>query len=227
MTAVLYAFIFAVLTVEREFPMLHPIAFKIVSSDESRVMRVRMDAVDLNLIAKDVIPPAIIVVRKATVLDELTTGIVDGADIIAAAQGDWSNAILVVADVPKQELPEKQSDDNSGDVAFRKSLVGISGNLHSLASITIDLIRAAGIDGHLVEKTNGRWVNAPLNSFTLKVQPRKGNIQFTLYGNPHTYDSKGFLLKDQNSYSRGWINDEADANLFVSFAKIAHARRVK
>jgi hypothetical protein len=68
-------------------------------------------------------------------------------------------------------------------------------------------------------------VNRPLNSFTLKAQPRKGNLQFTLYGNPETYDAGEFLRKDQNSYSRGWVEEFGDVPKFAMLVTEAHSRR--
>lgn len=168
--------------------------------------------------------PAILVTRNAAFVTDMSIAAVLPNDVIAAVDGDWENAILVV-------LPDVQRDKpaaGAGDSAFLKEAQSRapSTELATLAAETILAIRSAGVDGELTSKGNGRWVNSPLNSFTLKVQPRAGNIQFTLYGNPDTYQVGGFLLQDQNSYSRGWVRSQADVQTLAGLVKDAHSRRL-
>jgi len=111
------------------------------------------------------------------------------------------------------------------DKEFFSTLTKYNTHLAKLARETIDLIRSSGVTGELVEDSNGRWVNRPINIFTIKVQPRAENISFTLYGEPDIYNLDDFLRKDQNSYSRGWIKDSTDVKKFAGLAKDAHARR--
>lgn len=208
--------------------MERPIAFKVLPADKSNVLRMRVEPLDVASIKRSVTSPAVVVARRVTLLPDLGTGIVDAADIVAVSNGDWSSAILVVTeDAEAQPASSSGYGSISDDEAFLASVNEVAPGLSHLASKTISLIRAAGVHGRLVEKTKGRWVNTPVNSFTLKVQPRKGNLQFTIYGNPSTYKHDGFLLQDQNSYSRGWVNDESDARSLAAFAAQAHSRRAK
>lgn len=208
--------------------MERPIAFKVLPAGETRLFRVRAEALDLTSINGPVVTPAVVVTRKATMLTDLATGIVDANDILAVTDGDWTNAILIVIDdeLAKKVAPEEKNVPNS-DEAFIQSVHDVAPSLVELSEATVSAIRSSGVEGQLVEKTKERWVNAPVNSFTLKVQPRKQNLQFTLYGNPSSYQHNGFLRQDRNSYSRGWVNDQADAKTFAGLVAQAHARRIK
>jgi hypothetical protein len=167
-------------------------------------------------------PPAVLVTRNAAFVADMGLAAVHPNDIVTVAQGDWQNALLIV-------LPPDQPNvaRGEGDARFlqdtRRRVP--SEELIALVGKTLGAIRAAGVDGELVEAGKGRWVNSPLNTFTLKVQPRVENIQFTLYGNPDTYDAGEFLRADQNSYSRGWVRSAGDAEKLARLAKQAHSRR--
>lgn len=212
-----------------EILMKRPVAFKLAPNEKVQVFRIQAEPIDTTKLSGGRTGPAIVVTRKATILDELTTGLVDADDILAAQEGDWSTALLIVVDDSfPAEMPSiitSKSESNTGDEAFISSLEKSAPHLVKLGKEIIDLIRANGVAGELVEKAKGRWVNSPLNSFTLKAQPRVSNIQFTLYGEPGNYDVGEFLRKDQNSYSRGWVKDSADAKILAGLAKAAHERR--
>lgn len=171
--------------------------------------------------------PAVLVTRRAALVGDMAAGLVDANDVIAVVQGDWHNAVLLV--VPEISPPASpvlaaagKGDDRFIQDAEKRAK---SDSLATLAADTLKAIRAAGVDGDLVEQGSGRWVNRPTNTFTLKVQPTAGNIAFTLYGNPNTYEADGFLLQDQNSYSRGWVRSIADAQILARLAAQAHSRR--
>jgi hypothetical protein len=74
-------------------------------------------------------------------------------------------------------------------------------------------IRAAGIEGDL-HLEGHRWVNRPLNTFTLAIQTRKRDFHFTLYGGPERFGVTDFIKSDQNGYSRGWVRTSADIPKF-------------
>lgn len=172
--------------------------------------------------------PAIMIVRDAEIIAGISTGVIDSAGVISVIEGDWSEAILLV--VPylaneKIEPSKKPSLPNSGDARFLASVERDAKNIAPLARQVLSAIRESGVDGELVEKKNGKWVNYPLNSFTLKAQPRVGNLHFTIYGNPDSYNNDGFLLKDQNSYSRGWVRSLDDAYKLAGFVKQSHLRK--
>jgi len=158
-------------------------------------------------------------------LNEMSAGVLVPSDVIAVADGDWSNALLIVIPDADSEMKntEGEAEGDSEFITHAQSLK--QPRLAQLAKEVLEAIRQAGVPGELRQHSNGRWVNHPLNSFTLKIQPRKGDIQFTLYGNPSTYDADDFLKKDQNSYSRGWIANSAAAGRFAQLAKQAHDRR--
>lgn len=113
----------------------------------------------------------------------------------------------------------------SGDDDFVAFVRSYAPGLVDLARETVAAIRAAGVPGEMVEATGRRWVNRPVNSFTLKPQPRVQNLQFTLYGEPRTYGEDDFLRTDQNSYSRGWVTSIDDGRRLATLAAKAHRRR--
>jgi len=212
--------------------MTHPIAFQISATDQPHTHTVRIDP----SAAKRLKPtlggtggqsaPAVLVVRKAEILTDLSLGIFSPADVVSVSDGDWDNAILVVlSDGDATEPSIRPEPANSGDQAFIDEVERNAPALMDLARKTLSSIRAAQVDGNLVKTTLGRWKNEPLNTFTLKIQPRKGNIQFTLYGNPETYRAGDFLRSDQNSYSRGWVTNDADVVKLAELTRQSHARR--
>lgn len=208
--------------------MDRPIAFKVLPLGEAKLFRVRAEPLDVASIKAQSAAPAVVVSRKAAMLTDLEAGIIDAADIVAITEGDWSNAILIVTgDEPSTAVAEAAQKIPKSDEAFLQSVHEVAPSLVDVARATVEAIRSAGVRGQLIEKTKGRWVNSPVNSFTLKVQPRKKNLQFTLYGNPSSYQHNGFLLQDQNSYSRGWVNNVADAETLAKFVSQSHARRTK
>ncbi len=168
--------------------------------------------------------PAVIVAKKAAILSEMGAGMIDADDVMAVGDGDWNAAILIVLpEVSRRvaDLPMRMA----GDGKFLAQVRNDAPFLCELAEQTIKSIRSAGVDGELTEASGGRWVNRPLNTFTLKVQPRAANLHFTLYGNPNSFKHQGFLLQDQNSYSRGWVKNSHDVGRLVEFVRVAHARR--
>ncbi|HEV2748690.1 MAG TPA: hypothetical protein VGW34_15520 [Allosphingosinicella sp.] len=155
----------------------------------------------------------------------MSAGIVDVADVVAVTKGDWNDAVLVVLQQSQPTRDVRAHKHESGDPAFLSEVRRTAPNLADLAARTVTAIRALGVDGNLVKSRLGRWVNQPLNSFTLKAQPRAGNLHFTLYGNPSSYEAEGFLLQDQNSYSRGWVRNPDDVNILARLVQQAHTRR--
>lgn len=204
-----------------------PLALRLNGSETPEVYGV---AIDPAIVAQfhanpPKAPPALLVVRKAAILPEFSAGLIDGADIILVQQGDWAEAILLV--MPQTALADMEPPRaaSSGDREFTTDVERNAPELVALAAQTISAIRAAGVEGELTARAGGRWVNSPLNTFTLKAQPRAGNLAFTLYGNPDTYNSDGFLRKDQNSYSRGWVRSSSDVAILADLVRQSHARR--
>lgn len=99
-------------------------------------------------------------------------------------------------------------------------------DLSSLAGELVEAIRNKGIEGDL-NLEGHRWVNRPLNTFTLAVQTRVKNFQFTLYGGPDRFGKSDFIKCDQNGYSRGWVRSSEDIHRFVTLAAIAHERKLR
>lgn len=208
-----------------------PIAMNVVKDRSGRVVHnVRLDpeiGAKLEPAGHQASRPAVLVTRRAALVGDMAAGLVDADDVIAVVQGDWQNALLlVVPEVSAGASPVSQATGNGDDRFIQDAQSRAkSDSLATLAADTLKAIRAAGVDGDLVEQGSGRWVNRPTNTFTLKVQPTAGNIAFTLYGNPNTYEAGGFLLQDQNSYSRGWIRSKADVQTLARLAVQAHSRR--
>jgi hypothetical protein len=162
-------------------------------------------------------------VRGATILADKGVAVIDGTNVVAAIDGDWTDAVLVV--LPESRPTRHPIVASDGDGAFLEEVKRAAPHLLDLAERTIRTIRAVGVTGDLRKSKLGRWVNHPLNTFTIKAQPRVGNLHFTLYGDPTTYDAGSFLRKDQNSYSRGWVRDSKDAAMLAKLAREAHERR--
>jgi len=204
-----------------------PVALRLNASDAPEVYRVAIDPAIIGQFHANppIVPPALLVVRKAAILPAVSAGLIDGTDIISVQQGDWTQAILVVLPQTAVADSEPLGAASSGDREFITDVERNAPKLVDLAVQTISAIRAAGVDGELTARAGGRWVNRPLNTFTLKAQPRAGNLAFTLYGNPETYNSDEFLLKDQNSYSRGWVRSSSDVAILADLVRQSHARR--
>lgn len=206
--------------------MDHPVAFKLKSNEPLQAYCVEIDPDNSRAFkAPDQDQkPAVIVIRTATILPAVSAGMIDAADVVSVTPGKWSETILIV--LPGQEpISPPVAGAGVGDSKFLASVKRTAPNLADLATQTLQAIRTAGVDGELVETKLGRWMNKPLNTFTLKPQPRVGNLHFTLYGNPETYNAGDFLKKDQNSYSRGWVRSHADVKLLAELARQSHSRR--
>lgn len=213
--------------------MSHPIAFNLCSEGiVAHAASIDPAAVKRLKPTGSQVPPAVLVVRRAEVVTGISVGIVAAGDVISVTDGDWANAVVVVLplDACASDTTQDRAGSGSGaggDDDFIDEVERTAPELLLLARETLLAIRGAHVDGKLVRTRLGKWKNEPLNTFTLKVQPRAGNIQFTLYGSPDTYDAVGFLLKDQNSYSRGWVSTVSDASKLASLVRQAHARRKK
>lgn len=208
-----------------------PIAFKISGRATAEAFTVKIDAKMVSrhtsLIPSTDDLPAVLIVRRAEVIERIAAGVLDTEDILAVIDGDYSRATLIVAPSDTASSNTTAVNENTGDEAFIEAVRTNAPNLAELASTTIAAIRAAGVPGQLEESPGGRWVNKPVNAFTLKAQPRVGNLRFTLYGNPESYGTGSFLKRDQNSYSRGLVVNPDDAKQLADLASKAHARRAK
>lgn len=204
--------------------MDHLLAFRVADKAHPKVHRISLDPATIEALqGQSAHAPAVIVVRKAAMIAGMKAGMIDPVDVVSLAHGDWSNAVLIQLD--EEEVERQSAWQAAGDSEFLVQVEQGAPNLAKLAAETVAAIRKAGVDGELVEGSGGRWVNRPLNTFTLKAQPRAGNLHFTLYGNPQTYDASDFLLKDQNSYSRGWVKTSKDVTQLAELVQISHARR--
>jgi hypothetical protein len=217
---------------DTEAEMEKPLALKLKDTISGSAYRVSIEpALSAQIShAREKETPAILIAPNAKVLLDLDACVVDGHEVRLIKEGRWSDAILIVIDsVNGREADTSPTTGSggvaSGDAKFLAAVTSNSPKLAELASRTIVAIRGAGVDGELVEADKGRWINRPINTFTLKPQPRKGNLQFTLYGNPQSYDAKGFLLQDQNSYSRGWVRNNDDGVRLADLARQSHFRR--
>lgn len=207
--------------------MENPVAIKLRQTSQSQAFEVSILAQTAQSLKgrSGANAPAVVVVEAAAILPDLGTGVIDADSVLAVTDGDWSRAILVLAPVSQPKQQAAAAAPTEGDVEFIRQVQDKAPQLAELARQTIGAIRAAGVDGALVEGTGGRWVNRPVNVFTLRAQPRAGNLQFTLYGEPSAYSAGDFLLPDQNSYSRGWVKTIGDADKLATLAKQAEARR--
>jgi hypothetical protein len=203
--------------------MKSPVAVKLLSGAEVRVRRISVEPMLASQLAGGAPGrrwPAVLVVKGALIVDRSGIAVIDPADIVSVTPGRWEEAILVV-------LPEAEKAAALGpasDEAFLDAVRRTAPQLNALARATLEAVRSRGVPGHLSEE-RGRWVNRPLNSFSLRIQPRAGNLQFTIYGTPGSHDAGSFLKKDQHSYSRGWIESEKDAKRFAKLAVESHRRR--
>ena len=202
--------------------MKSPIAVKLLKGGELRVRRISVEPMLASQLTQGPSRrwPAVLVVTSAVIVDRSGIAVIDPADIVSVTPGRWEEAILVV--LPAAEKAGALGADT--DNAFLEAVTRTAPQLTGLARATLEAVRSRGVTGHLSEE-RGRWVNRPLNSFSLRIQPRAGNFQFTLYGTPGSYDAGSFLKKDQHSYSRGWVESEKDARKFAKLAVESHRRR--
>lgn len=82
-------------------------------------------------------------------------------------------------------------------------------SLSAAAKEVVGLVRKLDSEGHFQEADRGKFVNRQNNFVTLRVQPRKGDILVTIYGNPDLYEDMEELTsstlemkRDQNGYTR-------------------------
>ena len=213
--------------------MKTPVSFLVSSQSGTELHWIKIDPRDASKLTNKSggVGPSVVVTQRATILNELKAGLIDPKDVLSVTPGDWSNTAMIIISenaVGARSETDSQNSANSGDGAFLSAVEETAPHLLGLAKFTLEKIRGNGISGELV-KEGERWVNRPINSFTLKAQPRVGNIHFTLYGNPNTFvdalGDDGFLLKDQNSYSRGWVRSPADAARLAALAAQSHRRR--
>ena len=207
--------------------MQKPVAVKLNDAQMADVYRVKIDPEQARLLkpVHSSMNPAVVVTGAAALLPDIAAVVIDGDGIVAVQEGNWQDAILVVMSNAVEMEVSASDDPVKGDGAFLARVERDAPHLLNLATKSVAAIRAAGVDGDLVEAKGGLWVNRPINTFTLKVQPRVGNIKFTLYGNPDTYQAGEFLLRDQNSYSRGWIRGLEDVATLAALARQSHSRR--
>ena len=203
--------------------MSHPIAFKLSEEVAPVAHRISLDDAIASRLASTPSSqgPAVLAVSSVAMLEKMSAGIFDGDDVRILAGGDWSNIVLLVMppNAPLGATTNRRTD--SDFIAFVECEAP---ELLSLAEKLIGEVRAAGIDG-VLHLEGHRWVNRPLNTFTLSVQPRVKNFQFTLYGGPDRFGRSDFIKSDQNGYSRGWVKSEADVPEFIRLASIAHERK--
>jgi hypothetical protein len=203
--------------------MAHPVAFQLRAPDGRQIHAVTLDPAAAAALKRSSheAAPTILRVGSVEMLGKLQAGVFDAADAEVLVDGDWDNALLIVA--PSAAARQPPADAN-GDKAFLEYVNIAAPEIHALAAKLLDAIRSAGIEGHLVRE-GFRWVNRPLNSFTIAVQTRVKNFQFTLYGGTERFGRSDFIKSDQNGYSRGWVRCDEDVPRFLELAKIAHARK--
>jgi hypothetical protein len=212
--------------------MAQPVAFKLTDTPGLTVHTVSLDkAVASRLTARSAATaPAVLAVTNVALLEQISTGVFDDEDVQVVVQGDWSRALLIVvpAQVPpaaEAHAPAATGEDKS-DTEFLAYVEREVPELSGLARELVLAIRNEGIEGDL-QLEGHRWVNRPLNTFTLAVQTRVKNFQFTLYGGPEKFGKRDFIKSDQNGYSRGWVRSREDIGEFVELAAMAHKNKLR
>lgn len=208
--------------------MRDPVAVKMLPEASMDTHWIDATSLDLPVANGEIAEHAIFVTSLVKLLSDVGVVLCDKSQTKVVQEGDRSNAMLIV--LPNRDAAQTTHISPShvldtDDSAFLMSLTQFPKELSHLAKETISKLRKGGIDGQLTQGSGGRWVNRPVNTFTIKVQPRKGDIQFTVYGEPHVHAAGAFLLKDQNSYSRGWIRNSEDIATFVSVVNRAQSLR--
>ena len=196
--------------------------FNLIFSTETRSALVerRPLPVSTQAFGKHAGPP-IVIVKALQSDDDFGAAACYPEDIIGYIDGTGETQILIeIADTMFGSSTEEQRHTSFSDLCHT-----ISPRLGVLADKLISALLEIDPALSLHQTPNGRWINEGVNFTTLKAQPRKINIQFTLYGNPDDFSHAGFLKKDQNSYSRGWIANEDDLKLYIQFASESFAKR--
>ena len=169
-------------------------------------------------------PASLLICRQARYAPDLNVGSIEHESVVLYARGESEKCLLVLIDHWDHEAKiltiEKPTICN-----FVEEAATVSVELGEIASGLFRGLEKIDEDLNLIRKSNGRWINKGKNFFTLKVQNRKKNFQFTIYGDPASFDHDEFLKKDQNSYSRGWIHDQVEAKKFLTLAKASFDRR--
>jgi hypothetical protein len=164
------------------------------------------------------------VVRNLEASHELSVGVVRSDEIEMFVEGP-DNLTLVV-EIPEDQM-NKEVVSSERKTSFVDCCADHSKGMERLAEGVVRGLLEIEPALDLVENSSGRWINNGVNFVTLKPQPRKANLQFTVYGNPGKFEDINFVRQDQNSYSRGWISDPDDLKRFLAIARHSYRLRTK
>ena len=168
---------------------------------------------------------SLLISRQAKYAGDLDAGSIELEDMLLFARGTSDKCLLIIIGNLDYDAKIMSFAENIG-FAIVEEAKAASRELGTIAEIVVEGLNSIDKNCTYVRNASGKWINRGINFFTLKIQPRKNDIQFTIYGNPWSFDHEGFLKKDQNSYSRGWIGDRKDAAKFLKFARESYERRV-
>ena len=168
--------------------------------------------------------PSLLIARRAKYAPELNAGSAETSDITLFARGDPDSCLLIILGEREEELPHRIGLEDTGSAIIAEA-ESVSPQLGKIAALVTAGLNEIDDECAFIRKASGKWMNKRVNFFTLKIQPTKNNIHFTIYGNPGSFDHDNFLKSDQNSYSRGWIGTTADAKSFLKFAEQSYDRR--
>lgn len=178
--------------------------------------------------------PSLLLTRQFKHSDELGVLAVEVADVISAMRGPDSRW-LIIRDALKNDAEANRVSGyefnpeihlpNLPTSAFTDYCRSISQHISELANAVSNGLLEIDPTFALERKVSGRWVSTGVNFVTLKPQPRNNDLQFTIYGNPNDFNHNGFLRKDQNSYSRGWIKSINDVEAFLYLARQSYQKR--
>jgi hypothetical protein len=167
---------------------------------------------------------SLIVCRSAKYAGAVDAGSIEIKDMLLFARGTTERCLLILIGNEDFDAKIMTSAEVSGMAVIDEARAA-SRELGAIAELVIRGLNSIDKNCAYVKNSSGKWLNRGTNFFTLKIQPRKNDIQFTIYGNPTSFDHGGFLKNDQNSYSRGWIGDRGDVARFLKIARESYDRR--
>jgi hypothetical protein len=216
-----------------------PIALKLAENPKLKPYIIEIDDLSSKILSLDVQSSGLTILQSpsALMINDANLLLVENTGVSVVQNGGLGEAILLVgcinttadlsrvnegvADMPNPD----ESLRNCGDEEFLAEARRLHPELSNIAENIVSGLRKNGVSGYLKRFRQGRWVNSPINSFTIKVQPKAQNIHFTLYGNPYSFDDREFLKQDQNSYSRGWVRGKEDVDRFLNVATQSYQRK--
>jgi hypothetical protein len=137
----------------------------------------------------------------------------DSEEVVPLNVGSTSSAVALSAGIDRNRSVATGGPEEifqSGDQEFLAETNQLPLELRDAAKKLLNAIRSK-FPGDLVPAQHGRFINSPDNFWTVKVQPKVGNLSITVRGEPERFGKSTLEIKnDRHGYSRFWLRTAKD-----------------